>query len=477
MSVECLPGPMNGIGKSRRKHRAVAGFPSDLSGYSPIELICYGTSGAVYRARQRSTGRDVAVKLFHPDKGPAYRAQLRHCVRNWSVPSHPHIACLIDAGRTAVGRFYTIAEYVPGETLRRYLIKNGALSSVFAATIMAQLLDALASLHASGIIHRDIKPENILLTATGARTNVKLIDFSITARTAQRGRWKDAIWGTPAYCSPEQLRGEPPDPAADLYAWGLVFLECLTGVAAVPNLLPADVIGFHLSAETVSLPWVLRGHNLEPLLREVLAKDGQSRASDAVALHARLQNYLNAENAVADAPAMIPPEGAPERWHAASVLCVSTALVPLSHCDSDVAVLARLQEEQRQSCLQVLQNGGGRLIGTIDHRLLFHFGGADRDEGLWRAALTWGELRSDFTRRNRLLEIRYGISVDLQAGLAWEEVGQDDALALAIHAALRLHRLASPGRFALHPAAQARLCQILTGEEYDGLGCAKNGSE
>jgi hypothetical protein len=340
---------------------------------------------------------------------------------------------------------------------------------------MAQVLDALASIHACGIIHRDIKPENILLTATGARTNVKLIDFSIAARTAQRRQPKAAIWGTPLYCSPEQLRGEPPTPAADLYAWGLVFVECLSGRAAVSHQSPADAVDFQMSSEMVSLPPNLHGHVLEPLLRDVLAKDALCRSSDAAALHARLQNSLKGESAMAsrDAPAIIQSEPLPEISHAVSVLCVSTTLVPLSSTTIDMGLLAQLQEEQQQNCLQAMRQGGGHLIGVLDHRFLFHFGGADSDEGLWRAAFVLEQLRDDCARHSRLLAIHHGAVVDLQVGLYWDVVEparQEGARILAVNAALRLHRLAKPDGVVVNPAAQERMRRILTSEEYEKLG-------
>jgi serine/threonine protein kinase len=272
--------------------REVEGFPQGLVGHKPLELLGCSATALVFKARQQSTGRFTVVKSPQVNGAPEMYQRFRSAIRLWAGLTHPHIANLIDAGQTASGRPYAISEFVPGETLKQFLIRRGPIETRLASALMGQLLEALAFLHSRGIIHRDLKPQNVLVTSVGARVLVKLIDFGMAARSPCADGTAPPAGGTPGYCAPEQLRGEPPAPAADLYAWGLMFVECLSGGHAVPGLRFADLLHAQLNPDPVPLPARLRGHSLEPLLREVLCKDPVRRASDAGALHARLRRLI-----------------------------------------------------------------------------------------------------------------------------------------------------------------------------------------
>ena len=241
------------------------GFPRGLAGYRPVELLGRGASGLVFRAWQQGTGQFVAIKTPHVNGSPQANARFEEDARLRSRLAHPHIAGLIDAGHAAGSQPYVISEWVPGQTLRQFLLR-GRLAPALACDLMAQLLDALACVHAAGIVHRDITPQNVLVTHTGARPHIKLIDFGLAARMPTGAATTSVpAGGTPGYCAPEQLRGAAPAPGADLYAWGMVFVECLSGRPALTGDGPA------------ALPLALRNHALAPLLRDVLAADPRHR--------------------------------------------------------------------------------------------------------------------------------------------------------------------------------------------------------
>ncbi len=126
---------------------------------------------------------------------------------------------------------------------------------------MTQVLDALACAHARGVVHRDLKPENLMVTQTGAQRNALVLDFGLGGLAREVEDWSlprltatREILGTPAYAAPEQLRGEPVSTRSDLYAWGLILLECVTGELALHGQSMHEVIVQQLSPEPVPIP-------------------------------------------------------------------------------------------------------------------------------------------------------------------------------------------------------------------------------
>lgn len=184
-------------------------------------VIGRGGMADVHRATDVRLRRAVAVKLFRAE---TQRSSSE--ARLLAALSHPGLVTVYDAAPEH-DRPYLVMQLVEGPTLRRRLDLDGALAPGEAARLGARLADALAYVHAHGIIHRDMKPANVLLDRDGT---CFLTDFGIaralgSARQTSTGH----CVGTAAYLAPEQLRGEPVGPPADVYALGLVLLECLTG--------------------------------------------------------------------------------------------------------------------------------------------------------------------------------------------------------------------------------------------------------
>lgn len=199
-----------------------------VSHYRILERLGGGGMGVVYRAEDTRLGRHVALKFLPPDLSSDSVAQQRFTreARSASALDHVHICTIFDIGETPEGGLFIAMAYYDGETLDRR-IARGPIPAPEAALIGQQVADGLARAHQSGIVHRDVKPANLMLTGDGV---VKILDFGIAKlpRGDRLTREGMAV-GTLTYMSPEQARGEEPDPRSDLWSLGVVLYEMLTG--------------------------------------------------------------------------------------------------------------------------------------------------------------------------------------------------------------------------------------------------------
>jgi predicted Ser/Thr protein kinase len=200
---------------------------STFHGLEVLEVLGRGGMGVVYKARQTSLDRVVALKvLAHPDT-PGFEERFTREARALAALSHPNIVTVHDFGREN-GVYFLVAEYIEGPTLRQKLLQ-GRLDPAETRAILGQLCDALEFAHRNGVIHRDLKPENVLLDAQG---RAKIVDFGLakfdrdTTAVTQSG----AALGTAHYVAPEQLtRPDTVDARADLYSLAVVAFEMMTG--------------------------------------------------------------------------------------------------------------------------------------------------------------------------------------------------------------------------------------------------------
>jgi eukaryotic-like serine/threonine-protein kinase len=208
--------------------------------YEVLTVIGAGGMGVVYRARDSRLGRDVALKVlpeqFSKDRERVFRSERE--ARLLASLNHPNIAAIYDM-KEAEGNRCLILEYVAGETLAE-LLKSGPVPMARALDISRQIAEALGAAHQAGIIHRDIKPANIKVTPEG---RVKVLDFGLAKSlstelagldpsddpTLVTQTLPEVILGTPSYMSPEQLRGGTLDRRTDIWAFGCVLYELLTG--------------------------------------------------------------------------------------------------------------------------------------------------------------------------------------------------------------------------------------------------------
>jgi serine/threonine protein kinase/tetratricopeptide (TPR) repeat protein len=272
--------------------------------YELQEVIATGGFARVYRARQRTTGQDVAVKVLSLRGGDFDREDLARFRRELAVCAslhHPNIVRLIDSDDRDEGSgraIYAVFALIPGKTLAEVLAAEGALEPAEALHLMGQVLDALGCAHAAGVVHRDLKPSNVMVTATGARRNALVLDFGLgafveraLAQDTSLTRSGDFV-GTPGYAAPEQLRGAGARPSTDIFAWGLLLLECLTGRPVLEGPL-AQIIHFQFGPKPIPIPESLDGHPLGRLIRSATDKNAERRAGRAADLLLQLERIAS----------------------------------------------------------------------------------------------------------------------------------------------------------------------------------------
>ncbi len=210
----------------------------------------HGGMGVVFLARDTTLDRPVAVKVVHPELAVHQSITERFLAEARMIARlrHPSIVAVHSAGETT-GLFYYVMDYVPGESLRQRLLRDGKLPVAEVIRIVADLADGLHAAGTAGLVHRDVKPENVLLDAATGRA--MLADFGIaramvtdpnSSRTGQ-----GVAVGTPTYMSPEQAAGEQVDSRSDLYALGVVAFEMLAGRPPFRSESAAGVASMHLA--------------------------------------------------------------------------------------------------------------------------------------------------------------------------------------------------------------------------------------
>jgi eukaryotic-like serine/threonine-protein kinase len=205
-------------------------LPAFIGKYELLEFLGGGMS-QVYRARDTVIDRPVVVKLLTSagSSDPEAKARFLQEARVAGKIQHENIVSVFDFGEHE-GRPFIVMEYLKGQDLRDAIRGNGAGSLWERLKIALQIAEALNYVHASGVVHRDIKPENIHVDPAG---RVKLMDFGI-AKTADLSLTRTGMTlGTPYYMAPEQVSGRPADTLVDVYAFGMLLFELLTGVRGV----------------------------------------------------------------------------------------------------------------------------------------------------------------------------------------------------------------------------------------------------
>src|SRR5262245_21895872 len=247
--------------------------------FGPYEILSQlgeGGMGAVYRAVDTRLGREVAIK-FSAEK---FSERFERESRAVAALNHPNICTLHD-----VGPNYLVMELVEGKTLEER-IKEGAVPMDEATEFARQIASALEAAHEKGIVHRDLKPANIKITLAGT---VKVLDFGLArmtdppaaemseAKTVASGTIPGMILGTAGYMAPEQARGLTADKRADIWAFGVVFYEMLTGQGSFHGDTVPDMLAAVLTREP---DWNRVPDRAQTLLRRCLEKDPQRRLRD-----------------------------------------------------------------------------------------------------------------------------------------------------------------------------------------------------
>ena len=267
-------------------HRVSSQIPAgtEIGNYRIEAYLDRGGMASVYEATDLRLNRNVALKILAQEltEGTDFRERFMRESRFAASIDHPNIVPIYDAGE-ADGLLYIAMRYVRGSNLAELLRKNGPLEPRRALAILAPVADALDTAHNAGLVHRDVKPANILLTAATGRDgheHVYLTDFGLTKRTSALTKLTATghFIGTMAYISPEQIRGEPLDARTDLYAFGCVAYECLTGVPPFVRDDQAALLWAHLNESPAAVsdhrPDLQRA---DPVIARVLAKNPNNR--------------------------------------------------------------------------------------------------------------------------------------------------------------------------------------------------------
>ena len=270
-----------------------------LGPYEIETLIGSGGMGEVYRARDPRLGRTVAVKFVTAERDNRLNLeQFEVEARAVAALNHPHICQIYD-----VGPGYLVLEYLDGEPLR------GPVGPVEAVRIALQISSALEAAHERGILHRDLKPANVMVITRGGGPIAKLLDFGIARMfggavnvDATRSSTGDVI-GTPAYMSPEQAQGKPLDARSDIFSFGSVLYELLTGTRPFDGDSTAEVLSAVLRDDP--RPLGVSG-DLQQVVTRCLSKDPAWRYQSMAEVSAALRRVTPAESEVPASIAVLP---------------------------------------------------------------------------------------------------------------------------------------------------------------------------
>jgi predicted ATPase len=263
--------------------------PPEVAGYEVLSLLGRGGMGVVYRARQYSLDRPVALKFLPQEcsRDPVWLARFRREALTASALNHPHICTIYDMGECA-GRPFLSMELIQGRSLETLIGQRQPVKEL--ARLLGQAARALAAAHAAGVVHRDIKPANLMVRDDGI---VKVLDFGLARRLATpeapspapvgRDTELGIRVGTLLYMSPEQARAEPVGPASDIFSLGLVLYELATGQH--PFLADSAFSILHAIATQPPLPPARLNPEvpaaLDALILQMLAKDSRLRPTAA----------------------------------------------------------------------------------------------------------------------------------------------------------------------------------------------------
>jgi len=304
--------------------------PLPIAHYKVTSKIGEGGMGEVYRATDTKLGRDVAIKVI-PDgfaQDADHMARFAREAQVLAALNHPNIAAIYGVEENAL-----VMELVEGPTLAER-IAQGPMPVEEALPIARQIAEAVEYAHERGVIHRDLKPANIKLTkpASGRPGRVKVLDFGL-AKLTERGpegvpapTQTMAITGTPGYLAPEQLQGKPADARSDIFAFGCVLYELLSGRRAFPG----NTLAAALTATAMAEPKPIEGapRELERLVRRCLRKDPDRRIQHMDDVRVALEDLK--EDAESDGVvAAAEPAGSPLKWMIAAI-ALGLALVSLA---------------------------------------------------------------------------------------------------------------------------------------------------
>ncbi len=346
-----------------------------LAHYRITAKLGEGGMGEVFRARDTRLNREVAIKVLpkefasHPDRLRRFEQESK----TLAALNHPNILTIHDAG-VHDGTPYLVSELLGGKTLRKEL-SAGALPLRKVTDYALQIAQGLAADHGKGIIRRDLKPENIFITEDG---RVKILDFGLAkltsdlrsntsslkspadpeAATLAESTQPGMVLGTPAYMSPEQVRGEPTDHRTDIFAFGCVLYEMLTGNRAFRRDTPAETMSAVLKEEPPELNGASSSitPSFERIIRRCLEKQPERRFQTASDLGFAFESLDLSRN---------PPARPPTNLNLRAVTLVASWHLRRSRCSWRGHSPSQAGIENHMRFVRL----PGLVSGSMDHRL------------------------------------------------------------------------------------------------------------
>jgi serine/threonine-protein kinase len=315
------------------------GTDTVVGSYRLIREIGRGGMGTVYEAKHVVLPRKAAIKVMHGDlkKQPGMATRVVQEASILEDIRHPGVVRVYECALLPDHRPWIAMELVEGETLASRLAHRGTLPPYEVATLLAEITDVLAAVHARGVVHRDLKPDNILLAPADREFPLRLIDWGV-ARLGPLGRLTlDGLTpGTPIYMSPEQATGRNIAAPCDMYSLGVIAYELLTGRPPFDGRTLAEVVSMHLASEAAPLSELCKAQpELCELVHRMLEKEPSLRPGAievrqmARALAVELSCYESIE-ITGDEP-RLPKAVKPRRALALSAPITEDALVVDAH--------------------------------------------------------------------------------------------------------------------------------------------------
>ena len=293
---------------------------SKLDAYDVVGLLGAGGMGEVYRARDSALRREVAIKVLPSfvSRDPDRLRRFEQEAQAAAALNHPNILAVYQFG-VFDGAPYLVSELLEGSTLRE-LLRHGAIPNRKAIDYGVQIAHGLAAAHDKGIVHRDLKPENLFVTKDG---RVKILDFGLAKLTQRQPAEDDAatltvgtdpgmVVGTAGYMSPEQVRGQPVDHRADIFAYGAILYEMLSGKRAFHRGTSAETMTAILNDDPPSISQIVPAASpgLQRVIHRCLEKNPEQRFQSA----SDLAFALEALSDSGIAPAVALPQASRSRW-------------------------------------------------------------------------------------------------------------------------------------------------------------------
>ncbi|HMC60005.1 MAG TPA: serine/threonine-protein kinase, partial [Candidatus Solibacter sp.] len=310
-----------------------------LGPYEIVASIGAGGMGEVYRARDNRLGRDIAVKIL-PESFARDQDRLRRFeqeTRSVAALNHPNILAIYDVGQHGSAPFL-VSELLEGESLRA-LLDGGALPQRKAIEYGVQVAQGLAAAHDKGIVHRDLKPENLFVSKDG---RVKILDFGLAKLAAKSDASNSdgitmtgshtaagVVMGTASYMAPEQVRAQNVDARTDIFAFGAVLFEMLSGQRAFRRDTPAETMTAVLKEDPPEIASLSQPVSpaLDRIVRRCLEKNPEQRFQSAKDLSFALSSLSGTDASSTARAIQLPVRRSPWLWVSAGLALVALAAI------------------------------------------------------------------------------------------------------------------------------------------------------